>query len=790
MNDAPIELNDNNDVHHDDHHLNGVNGNGHINGANSPESPSTPVSHINGSAPKIDIDGSEQESDARHEPVPIKVDKLDNVSTVPQVGTPLDPASIPIAPPHGTPPPQTGELLDDVKMAEEASPGLDEEEIVDNEELKHDVDMVDSQESIPPINGRASSTQPPPSSASSPNTTNGAADHDEERPAKRARKLSDADAASIVHCATPPAASAPTIPPTTASTAHTNGSSTHHHIPSTINTNQFRFCSSTVRTLRKLKDAAPFIKPVDAIALNIPHYHTIIKHPMDFETISAKIQSSNPAKPDSNPSNPRYNNVDEFVADVKLIFRNCETFNGPDHVITQMGKRVEIVFDKMVKQMPPADEPKPLPVVKKPSPLPPPPPPPPPPVVLAPPPVKKAPARRPSTSVPVLRRSEADAANGRPKREIHPPPPRDLPYADGPKRPRKVKVPKDDGTAEQLKFCGRILVELHRKQHYSIASPFYEPVDWVKLEIPSYPKIIKRPMDLSTMRMKLENNEYPNAKKFYDDFKLLCRNCYTFNPPGTPVNHAGLELERLFDDKWKALPPLGSDDEEEPTSEDERQRAIAAMESQIETMRANLAGLKGTTKPKKEKKKEKPAPVASTSKIPKAPKPQPAPPKKKGGKKAAVEEQDVLSFEQKKDLSEAIQKLDGTKLEKVIQIIHEGVPEIRDSTEEIELDIDLLPPSVLTKLYNFVLRPLQRSAGTKRARTGKGTGTGGLKRKSMDEDVEAEKIRQLEARMALFEQGSGGAAAASGAADSSRRTDMSEHSSDSSSDESSGSDTE
>jgi hypothetical protein len=43
-----------------------------------------------------------------------------------------------------------------------------------------------------------------------------------------------------------------------------------------------------------------------------------------------------------------------------------------------------------------------------------------------------------------------------------------------------------------------------------------------------------------------------------------------------------------------------------------------------------------------------------------------------------------------------------------------------------------------------------RAPATKRNRAGKGTGTGGLKRKSMDEDVEAEKIRMLEERMALF----------------------------------------
>lgn len=97
---------------------------------------------------------------------------------------------------------------------------------------------------------------------------------------------------------------------------------------------------------------------------------------------------------------------------------------------------------------------------------------------------------------------------------------------------------------------------------------------------------------------------------------------------------------------------------------------------------------------------------------------------------------------------------------------------------------------MLTKLYNFVIRPT-RQPPAKRGRTGKGTGTGGLKRKSMDEDVEAEKIRVLEERMALFEKG--GAASVSApvrSAAPAARGEDSDHSSDSSSDDSSGSDSE
>ena len=84
----------------------------------------------------------------------------------------------------------------------------------------------------------------------------------------------------------------------------------------------------------------------------------------------------------------------------------------------------------------------------------------------------KKPVRKASTSVPVIRRT--DDPVGRPKREIHPPPPKDLPYTDAPKK-RKTKIPKS-GEADRLKFCDKILKDLNKKTHYTVAHPFYEPV--------------------------------------------------------------------------------------------------------------------------------------------------------------------------------------------------------------------------------------------------------------------------------------------------------------------------
>ncbi|KAG2336274.1 hypothetical protein BDR05DRAFT_1006020 [Suillus weaverae] len=81
-------------------------------------------------------------------------------------------------------------------------------------------------------------------------------------------------------------------PPITASSVQTNGDtvvSSPTSVPihtgngiSTLSPVQHRFCLSTVHSLKKLEDASAFVHPVDAVALNIPHYPAIIKTPMDL----------------------------------------------------------------------------------------------------------------------------------------------------------------------------------------------------------------------------------------------------------------------------------------------------------------------------------------------------------------------------------------------------------------------------------------------------------------------------------------------------------------------------
>ncbi|THH14341.1 hypothetical protein EW146_g5973 [Bondarzewia mesenterica] len=149
------------------------------------------------------------------------------------------------------------------------------------------------------------------------------------------------------------------------------------------------------------------------------------------------------------------------------------------------------------------------------------------------------------------------------------------------------KVSRQEQKAEQLRFCRQFLDELAQmpqKKYNRIVYFFAEPVDWVRLDLPDYPIRIPNPMDLSTIRKKLDNGEYSSAKGFRDDFWLMLNNCFTYNDTlHEPVSDAGLALERIFKKKWKSLPPLepGSSDDETAGDKDLKKEDQSPRESPL-----------------------------------------------------------------------------------------------------------------------------------------------------------------------------------------------------------------
>ncbi|XP_015734017.1 bromodomain-containing protein 2 isoform X1 [Coturnix japonica] len=229
------------------------------------------------------------------------------------------------------------------------------------------------------------------------------------------------------------------------------------------------------------------------------------------------------------------------------------------------------------------------------------------------------------------------------------PPKKDLPDSQQHQTSKKGKL------SEQLKYCNGILKELLSKKHAAYAWPFYKPVDASALGLHDYHEIIKHPMDLSTIKRKMENREYQDAQGFAADIRLMFSNCYKYNPPDHEVVAMARKLQDVFefsyakmpDEPQDASPPsvsaplLGAlskssseesssdeddededdedDDEDESSSEssseseessdseEERANRLAELQEQLRAVHEQLAALSQgpVSKPKKKREKKK-----------------------------------------------------------------------------------------------------------------------------------------------------------------------------------------
>ncbi|KAI0385599.1 Bromodomain-containing protein [Hypomontagnella monticulosa] len=96
-----------------------------------------------------------------------------------------------------------------------------------------------------------------------------------------------------------------------------------------------RFFDVVLEEIKKPKHYALnqwFLSPVDPVALNIPTYFSVVKKPMDLNTMVQKNYSGD------------YKNAKDLEKDMKLIVHNAELFNGQNHEVTALAKRLEELF--------------------------------------------------------------------------------------------------------------------------------------------------------------------------------------------------------------------------------------------------------------------------------------------------------------------------------------------------------------------------------------------------------------------------------------------------------------
>lgn len=418
---------------------------------------------------------------------------------------------------------------------------------------------------------------------------------------------------------------------------------------------QAKFIVNTIKSIKRLRDAGPFVHPVDIVKLNVPFYYNYITRPMDLTTIERKANVG------------AYEDPQQVVEDFNLMVNNCLKFNGETSGISKMAKNIQALFEKHMLNIPPK-------VIAGNGAA-----------------VTANPRRRVVDDVDEL------VASHRPKRTIHPPRSKELPYDV---RPRKKKY------AAELRYCNQVIKELMLKKHFSINFAFLEPVDPVALNVPHYHEVVKEPMDLGTIQTNLANNKYENGDEFEHDVRLVFKNCYLFNPEGTDVHAMGKKMELIFDKKWAAKPippptPLHSegeylsddDDDDEPEISEamlSNVPAIQFLEHSLIRMKKELDQLKKEHLEKLRQQREARRKKRRAKKA------------KRGRSNSASEHnsEPVVTYEMKKQVSEIVPTLNDKKLQALIKIIKDDV--VISDEEEVELDMDQLEDRTVLKLYNFL----------------------------------------------------------------------------------------
>ncbi|XP_037339787.2 homeotic protein female sterile-like [Pungitius pungitius] len=459
-------------------------------------------------------------------------------------------------------------------------------------------------------------------------------------------------------------------------------------------TNQLQYMHNVVmKSVWKHQFSWPFQQPVDAVALELPDYHRIITFPMDLGTIKKRLE------------NDYYWSASECMQDFNTMFTNCYIYNKPTDDIVLMALAVEKVFLQKVAQMQQME------------------------VEIIPHALKEKgkksstpgeqkgtettcpsaatqpnPSKAPSSSSSMANRPSHAATKKKVLKR----------HVEGPANLSTEAVTLKDAAqqegSEQLQHCDEILKEMLSRKNLVCAWPFYKPVDAEALQLDDYHHIIKYPMDLSTVKKKLNGGEYQDAQGFAADVRLIFSNCYKYNPPHHDFVSKAIKLQALFEKRFAKIP-------EEPVELPAKRAGFSgngsynSEKSHLEDEWAEPVRLAGFQQPlsaycevsalppKKEKDKDKKGDR-----------------QKQGsanhnsrcswlGSKVWDSEDESLqmTYDEKQQLSLDINRLPGLKLGRVVHIIQRREPSTHDTnTDEIEIDFEILKPSTLRELQRYV----------------------------------------------------------------------------------------
>lgn len=319
---------------------------------------------------------------------------------------------------------------------------------------------------------------------------------------------------------------------------------------------------------------------------------------------------------------------------------------------------------------------------------------------------------------PIVRRHhrKTESVGGQRKKLTGQKRPRALASGKDPKRP--VVVDGDKLFVSMMRSCRQILMKMMKKKNGHV---FNTPVDVKGMGLYDYYDIIKHPMDLGTVKLRLDRNEYRTPQDFAADVRLTFNNAMAYNPKGQFVHSVAEEFlcyfEELFKPAYKKYeaadrkvasfmqvnhpkdlfqhaliplpnalhPPLPvarkSDSARSPST------WLNQQQSHVQSFRAPVAPFFVTPA-----SKSSPQPVIETPCSTKMPKPRADDPNKR-----------LMTLDEKALLGNDLQNLPQEKLDHVVQIVKRKLPNLTQEGNEVELDFEIIDNETLWELDRFVI---------------------------------------------------------------------------------------
>lgn len=98
-----------------------------------------------------------------------------------------------------------------------------------------------------------------------------------------------------------------------------------------------------------------------------------------------------------------------------------------------------------------------------------------------------------------------------------------------------------------------------------------------------YPTIIKKPMDLGTLKKNMKSNKYNNVGEALDDLQLIWANCKSYNMEGSEIWKLAQNLEKLSNKLVEKNFKLNTKEAKKNTS------AVKEKEDAVESIKENEA---------------------------------------------------------------------------------------------------------------------------------------------------------------------------------------------------------